>query len=309
VTFFPQLQLWQIRYVARSRGCLPPLVTAAVHGGVGQALYHAVCLARARASCRGCPAEPTCPYPTLFDPPAPSDPALRQLGVTNEAPRPFAISPERPFVPVGPHWFTVEPGDALLLRLVVTPEVQSVWRDLWRALVRAGRKGFGERRERVCCDLDAVEPLDPADPAPATYARLEFLTPVRLKSDGRIASELSPELLFEAIVRRAALWAALQRCAWSPPAAWREQSRSLRMRAHLRLLRVRRFSSTQRRLLEWPGLIGSIELEGEELPNLWPLLCFGAKAQIGKATTFGFGRFRLLNERSASELHSEEKHS
>ncbi len=290
----PRLELWQIVYVARSSGRLPPLVTTAIHGGLGHALYHVVCVAKARESCRGCPVEQSCAYPQLFDPPAGGDPALRELGVTNEPPRPFAISPEPPFLPRNGSPFLLQPGHTLRLRLVATPRVREVWPALQRALRRAGRIGFGERRDRVTFELEAVECVQPEELQPSARARLEFVTPLRIKNEGRVASSLSPQLLFEAIQRRAALLARLQGLPNADVALPIERLASLSMRADLRLVRVRRFSSTQRRTMEWPGLMGTVELEGAVLPQLWPWLVFAAKAQIGKATTFGFGRFELF---------------
>lgn len=289
----PRVDLWQVTYVAERDGFLPPLPTTAFHGGLGHALYHGVCVAKARPSCRGCPVERLCAYPRLFDPPVCELPLVRELGVTTEAPRPWALAPEAPFVPTGERPHPVRVDQVVRFRLAVTPAAADLWQPLLRALRRAGHFGFGERRQRVALKLLGVEPIGSEDPLPSTRVRLRLLTPLRIKHEGQIASSLTPRLLVEAIVRRAALLGSLGNdgCSW--PEDWREKADSLRMRANLRITRASRFSSTQRRLLRWPGLMGWIDLEGEALPELWPLLCFGSKAQIGKATTFGFGRYEV----------------
>lgn len=56
---------------------------------------------------------------------------------------------------------------------------------------------------------------------------------------------------------------------------------------------VRCYSIWQKRRMEWPGLMGKMVWRGPTLAALWPLLRFGEAVQIGKATTLGFGRYRL----------------
>jgi CRISPR/Cas system endoribonuclease Cas6 (RAMP superfamily) len=47
-----------------------------------------------------------------------------------------------------------------------------------------------------------------------------------------------------------------------------------------------------------PGLVGHVDLEGD-FREVWPLVRFAERTQIGKATTFGLGRFTV--ERISAE--------
>jgi CRISPR/Cas system endoribonuclease Cas6 (RAMP superfamily) len=44
------------------------------------------------------------------------------------------------------------------------------------------------------------------------------------------------------------------------------------------------------------GLLGRLTLSGDRLSDLWPLLWLGQHTHLGKGTSFGLGRYRLLPE-------------
>jgi hypothetical protein len=56
--------------------------------------------------------------------------------------------------------------------------------------------------------------------------------------------------------------------------------------------RWQRFSSRQRRRMEWDGILGTAAYEGEIAP-FWPYLVFGQWTHVGKGATFGLGGYRL----------------
>ena len=55
---------------------------------------------------------------------------------------------------------------------------------------------------------------------------------------------------------------------------------------------VRRYSTRQKQRIDMPGVVGTVDLEGD-LDELGPLLGFAERTQVGKATTFGLGRFLI----------------
>jgi hypothetical protein len=293
----PRLHVWQIQYEVTRAGELPPLPTTALHGALARAVYDQVCIAKARPNCAGCPAEPSCAYPVLFEPPTKELDSLRELGVTTEPPRPLAIAPEPPLVPTREEPIAVRPGDRVRFRLVALGKVWDYWDVLRRALRRVGRKGLGGRNSRVELQLEELNPVPTAETiAPTRIAdsvTVRFLTPVRLKNQGQIASSIDAPLLLDAIARRAALLAHLDETDWKPTEGLASAAAALHSVASVRLVRVGRYSGRQRRWMLWPGLVGTVRLRGPTLPELMPLLHFGSIAQVGKATTFGFGRYEL----------------
>jgi len=56
---------------------------------------------------------------------------------------------------------------------------------------------------------------------------------------------------------------------------------------------VRRYSSRQGRSMVWPGLMGVLDVAGPGVVQAWPLFAFCERVHVGKATSFGFGRYVL----------------
>ncbi|MCX8072835.1 MAG: CRISPR system precrRNA processing endoribonuclease RAMP protein Cas6 [Candidatus Binatia bacterium] len=294
MTELPRLHVWLVHYEVTRAGVLPPLPTTALHGALARTLYDDVCVAPARLHCDGCPAQLSCAYPTLFEPTASNGARARPFGVTTEPPRPLAIAPDKPFLPTSERPFAVKRGDILTFRIVATGCVWQYWKALRKALQRVGHRGLGPHGSRATLELAEVVELTKLLPTePVQEVTLSFVTPLRIKHQGRIASQLDPSMLFEAIVRRARLLSLFEAQPWEPPAEWQQLAGSLHSVADLRLVRVGRYSGRQGRWMLWPGLVGTMRLSGDAVNELLPLLHFGSLAQIGKASTFGFGRYDL----------------
>ncbi len=293
-TTLPPVVLLRVTFRVLTDGLLPALPTTALHGALARALWREVCVAPARPTCRGCPVEHTCAYPRLFDPAALAVGGVRELGVTGEVPRALWIAPEPPLVPTGDRPFPVEGAQEIAFRIGLAEFALDTLPALRRALRRVARRGFGPPGRALQMDLLAVAPLNGAAlGAPLPEVCVEFFTPVRLKHAGKIEAEPDAELLVQSLVRRARLLAAAGAAAWRPPFDVATVANSLGLRRDLRVVDVSRYSARQHARLTWPGLIGTIHLDGPGLADLWPLLRWGEGAQIGKATTFGFGRYVL----------------
>ncbi|GIW43293.1 MAG: CRISPR-associated endoribonuclease Cas6 [Candidatus Binatia bacterium] len=290
----PRLHVWLVRYEVLQDGTLPPLPTTALHGALARAVYSDVCIAPARPTCEACPAESHCAYPILFEPTPAACRRLREFGVTTEPPRPLAIAPDAPFLPTGESPIPVRRGQIVSFRLTATSKVWQYWEALRRGLERIGRQGLGPREERTRLRLVSVEAHSTPLPNENTNeVALRFVTPLRLKHSGQIASEVDGKVLAEALARRAVFIGHLEGLVWQAPpelGGWLESVESI---SAFRLVRVGRYSSRQGRWMRWPGLVGTLRLRGEGVRHLLPLLHFGSLAQVGKATTFGFGRYEL----------------
>jgi hypothetical protein len=291
----PSVTLRRATLRALTDGLLPSLPTTALHGALGRALWQEVCLAPARPTCRGCPAEKHCPYPRLFEPGVgvPTE-QEKAIGITDEAPRPLALAPEPPLVPTKTEAHRLNAGDRIAFRVSLAAVAEDALPHLVRALRRAARKGLGAGPTRVRFGLEEISTCDElSDQGPAERAQMHFLTPLRLKVNGRIQPNLDAAALVGALLRRAQLFASIEGRSWQPSFDPEGVATQLSVWPHLQVVPVWRFSNRQNRRMTWPGLVGVVELAGSGLVDLWPLLRFGERAQIGKATTFGFGRYAL----------------
>jgi len=238
--------------------------------------------------------EVTCAYPLLFEPAPWKDRVSRNLGVTDEPPRPLTLAPEEPLVPTKGKPIEVEKGESVAFRLAFVESAVQLLPVVVRALRRSRRTNFGSKARVVTLALQSVSLLSGSEPSlGGTKATLMFLTPLRLKRDGRIQSRIDAKGLLEALLRRAKLLSSIGGKLWVPPFEAEEVLAGLTLAADMQVVPVSRYSNRQKRSMVWPGLVGTVTVEGPALPQIWPLLCWGAGAQIGKATSFGFGRYRL----------------
>ncbi|MFW5740979.1 MAG: CRISPR system precrRNA processing endoribonuclease RAMP protein Cas6 [Myxococcota bacterium] len=297
----PELTTVLLRFRAEVEQRLPPLPTTAFHGTLGHALRELACLAPERKDCPDCPHLPLCPYAVLFEPRPVQDAGN---GVTNRAPPPIVIAPEEPIAGRDP--VVLRSGDVLTVRLsLVGSLVRQHLALIVAAMKKAGARGIGlpleERvrsmRKRPPLRLDEVQPLD-LDAAPlANRVQLRFTTPVRIKHDGKILGRLEAIPLYAAMTRRADL---LSRLYGTGPVALAAAPPFAIAASEMRMLGVRRYSTRQRQRIDMPGQIGWVELEGD-LPSITPLLRFLERVQMGKATTFGLGRFIIEDAARGAE--------
>lgn len=185
-----------------------------------------------------------------------------------------------------------------------------------RALQVAAETGIGSRRTRFALqDVAEIDPNAggvrrslhwPADnfqaPQPTVLApsprggrfQLNFLTPMRLKAEGRLVTpqRFAPAHLLSNLVRRVAMLMYFH--TETPLAtdyqALKQAADRVRMTAaDLTWHEMTRRSSRQDTTLQSGGLRGSVTLDFNDAPELWPFLRLGEVVQAGKGTSMGLG--------------------
>jgi hypothetical protein len=213
--------------------------------------------------------------------------------VTDRAPPPVVFAPESRIAADSP--FLLRQGDSLALRVTIIGAAHAQHAPLVLAAVRAAaRAGLGidpDRPDgpRPSLQLESVDPLPSLKLPVPSAVELEFLSPARLTRSSVVQRSLDAQLLYDALVRRADILAQLYgsgpvQMPTTPPFR-------IRM-ASTRSLDVTRYSSRQQRRIDLRGVLGVVVLEGD-LASVWPVLSFCERAQVGKATSQGFGRYRL----------------
>lgn len=308
---------------------LPPFLGSAVHGALSRAVYHTVCVFPRRTACGGCPLLPRCAYPLLFETPAPADDALRAAGIRDQAPRPLVVGPEPGWTRPSGNPFHLDAGAEIPVRLTLVGRAVDELPIVVVALQRLATRGLGlpadepenpaDRGPRPALRLARVTAADsphvvydgatdtyeaplcaPAsgagDDEPPEAAAIEFVTPLRLKHDGKLIDTVPPAVFLTTLARRANALSVL--FGSGTPAV--DEAECERLAAgiavvadELRRVHVTRYSARQRQRMSWPGLMGRLHWRGPALRTLRPLLRFGEQVQIGKGTALGFGRYRL----------------
>jgi len=214
--------------------------------------------------------------------------------VTTRGPTVLVVAPERAVTAAQPHHLTTR--DTFDLRVVLVGASAIAQSSLViGALRKMGELGLGLDREakgRCNFHLESLEQSTPSDvPAPPASGscRLRFTTPVRLVSDGKVLAAPDASILWTSIVRRLDVLGryvgvgALPHAGGTPFVLDNPQ---------LQTLAIGRHSSRQHARMTWPGFVGTVDVGGLT-PEAWSALWWASWVQLGKGTSFGFGRFEV----------------
>jgi CRISPR-associated endoribonuclease Cas6 len=199
------------------------------------------------------------------------------------------------------------------------------------ALERLGQRGLGARR--VPCTLSYVEssldgrpwllysvkdrtprsadgfeksvalPLQPPGPfmekTLSERVTIEFLTPLRVVYESRLANELPFHVLLRSLLRRIGHLSYFH-CGGDPSAfrfrEWIELASDVEtVEQDLKWFDWARYSSRQQTTMRMGGLLGRVTFRGRLAP-FYPFLAAGEVIHAGKGTSFGLGRFRILSQ-------------
>ena len=296
---------------------LPAYKGAVLRGGFGSVFRRTICCQRHHRTCEPCPLHYVCPYPLLFEPsPPPGSEALR----THEAiPRPFVLEPPQD------RRRLYAPGDELCFGLTLVGKATRYLPYFIVAFLRLGELGLGRARSRYV--LQRVEALHPstgrvipiyengalltegqesvvsyAEIAQAASAEnasrltLHFLTPARLKYNGRYLEDAPPfHVVVRTLLRRVSSLSYFH-CGqrWETDyRGWIQQAQEVETEtAEVRWVDWERYSTRQRQRMNLGGITGRVTYKGELTPFL-PLLRLGELIHVGKGATFGNGQYRM----------------
>lgn len=280
---------------------------ATLRGGLGYMLKKFFCV-RSRGGCGGCPLTLTCVYRKLFEPgPAAGQSETRGL--------PGIADPPRPFILEYAGGERVSSTDLVRFRLVLVGEAAACYHYLIYAFIELGEQGLA--RERLKFTVERVDQMivfgpvmlytaadqtiRPAAASPPPLKTvpesptLTFLTPVRIKHNGKYAWNGSFFPLCQALLWRLTLLEKL----YGGGAAKRDgramvaAARQVPIReARLEWRDLKRFSTRQKQKTLHGGYAGTVAY-GPVPPELRPLLAIGELLHVGHNATFGLGAYRI----------------
>lgn len=285
---------------------LPPFKGSTFRGAMGWALRRVVCL-EADTPCRDCDHPEECLYPRLFRT------ALlpESSGRDSSPPPPFVLLPPLS----GRRQY--QPGDHLSCRLTLVGSAIESLPLFVRALAAMGRKGMGWGKGR--CRLEGVWAQDGDAPAALfrqgrwTGARiptlrppeappeavqqyrrlqLDFTTPLRLTSGGRLTARPEFSFLIQRLLERVSslLNHYHQGCPRLPMEEILHLASQVKLvEAELQWFDWTRYSSLQNCRMQLGGVVGSAWYEGP-VGAFLPLLESAQFIHVGKQASFGLGR-------------------
>jgi CRISPR-associated endoribonuclease Cas6 len=126
---------------------------------------------------------------------------------------------------------------------------------------------------------------------------IKFLTPTRLKYEARLIPYLEFHIFIRNLLRRISLLSYFH-CGEELNIDYRgliDEAKKIKViRSDLRWFDWQRYSNRQSTKMKMGGLIGEILFEGDFKPFI-NFLLLGEYIHVGKGTTFGLGKYKILN--------------
>lgn len=310
-----ELGSWRFILKAQNDGRLPGFKGSTIRGAFGMALRRMSCIAGINNDCRRCMVFENCMYALTFESVNNKEKNKGKfLGVYEYIPHPFAFSDKSG----GKRDY--KKGESLEFEmLLVEPYIGRLPYYIY-ALKNAAETGLG-KDNALKFVLEAVRGKDGADVYTRTSDKLDesyvqsrvsaenimagraagnveidFLTPVRIKHNEKLAEKIDFKILATALLRRASGIAAHYAGADTRVDANEYLADAGKVKTKKDSLAWHdweRFSKRQKGKMKMGGLKGSIVFEGKELKKYIPLLRLGEVLKIGKGTSMGLGEYRV----------------
>lgn len=278
---------------------------ATLRGGFGYTLKSLVCMTGAR-SCENCMFGRSCAYRFLFEtPPPPDAPRMRSY---KSIPRPFTFRAR-------------QQGASLTVLLTLFGEALNFLPYFVYTFDKLGGKGLGKERVRfrvkkVVHGEKVVYPVNGAvasdmipdtlvlEPGAPREGRVSLLfdTPLLMRKNGQFLLHFDSCAFFSTLLRRITNLNAFfgkDKCARVDPKIYLTPASGLEVHSSMKIVERSRFSTRQKKTLDYSGLVGEVTLSGDT-GTLLGLLRAGELTGVGKNTAFGGGVYRMKNMKGYS---------
>ena len=273
-----------------------------IRGGVGEMLLQQHCLSD--RNCSDCCFREDCSVPRIYYHPLKIKPAFvtsgESLGYAWEC------SDKRTFV---------QAGEYLCFRLILFGNTIIYFQDILQALYSLGMVGIGKENakfrimevmnEKNMPILDqgniynkriliskVGEYIKRKDVSRRDDMRIRFLSPLSLKYQGTFLQEFQGKALMDAAVRRIYMLNCMEGNDLEMPRTDKEPAV---LQQNVKNVRVPRYSNTHKSHITLHGICGECVLA--DLPEeMVPFLIAGELVHIGKNTSMGFGKYKIIRE-------------
>lgn len=293
---------------------LPVYKGSTLRGGFGYALKEVSCALK-HQDCGTCMLRDRCIYLYLFETPPPPDAEMMRLYPT--APHPFIIEPP------GDSDRIIRQGEDFGFGLTIVGRALEYLPYFVYAFIRLGERGLGKKKGAFSLEdvsivsRDGLLSIYQADsvslkkPDVSSTSRMvedrcralnstqclsiEFKTPARIKSDGHLTDAPEFHHLIRALLRRLSAFSYFH-CDKKLEVDFRgliERARKVEcVSSNLVWRDWERYSSRQKQKMTLGGFVGEMKFAGD-LFEFLPLLAWGEVLHVGKAASFGLGKYTL----------------
>jgi CRISPR-associated endoribonuclease Cas6 len=298
---------------------MPAYKGSTLRGGFGHAFKKVVCVKREKV-CETCLLRGKCVYSYVFETPPPPD--TSKMKKYPYAPHPFVITP-----PLEAKRLYRE-NERLCFELTLVGKSIDFLPYFIYTFDELGKMGIGKDKgkyqleevrainigerskakgEKVIYsgkdktlhnnyEIMKVDDLGPFPLSPSTLP-LSFVTPTRLKYDGQLSPTLEFHILIRNLLRRISLLSYFH-CGEELVLDFKgliEEAKNIKaLKENLHWQDWERYSNRQETKMKMGGFVGSVKFQGE-FEKFIPFLLLGEYIHVGKGTSFGLGKYQILN--------------
>lgn len=294
---------------------LPAYKGAVFRGGFGYAFKKIVCIQRSRKECADCLLRRSCVYSYIFETAPPEN--AKVLRLYKAIPHPFVIEPPLDDARV------IKENGRLTFNLILIGKAVDYLPYFILTFAELGKQGMGRNRSKFLLEkvenvglngtgktvftseeeilqndfplLNAAQ-LNHAEKSNGkSRIEIEFLTPFRVRFDGKITDDIKFHIIFRNLMRRVSslLYFHCGREMDCDYKAYIEYAEKVETASNnLQWFDWERYSTRQKQKMTLGGVLGQVKYEGNLEPFL-PFLKLGEYVHVGKGTSFGLGKYQI----------------
>lgn len=294
---------------------LPLYKGSTFRGGLGNVFKRTLCISRDK-KCDDCVLLTKCAYSYCFETPAKDKGKAR----SSNWPHPYIIEPPSEAKTA------YQKGEQIELRLILIGKGIDYLPYFVLVFDELGKHGIGKGRgkyllERVTDNNEApvymseshflsdsyeIKTFDKIKEEISTFnskrITLHFLAPTRIKYKGRLTKEPNFKILTETLLRRISALSFYHCGEHFGYSDLIEKAGSVSIiKSDLKWRDWERYSSRQNTRMKLGGFVGTITFEGN-LREFMPFVKLGEYIHIGKQTSFGLGKYEIINTNNSGVL-------
>jgi len=294
---------------------LPPYKGSTLRGGFGMAFRRIACACRQK-ECKNCMLQANCPYAYIFESAPPAD--AQALSKYESIPRPFVLEP-----PLD-NKTLYQKGESLSFGLIIFGRAITFLPYFILAFKEMGEMGIGKGRKPYRLErLAAANPFNGREEevyshisgriynrdlsvsgkdlflligkAAPGQVNIDFQTMARIKFGDIFVRHIEFHMLMRSLLRRlSALLYFHHGLEWKAEfvSLIKKAEQVTRVSDRTRWVDWERYSRRQDARMNMGGVVGQVSYQGE-LAEFYPILKLGELVHVGKACTFGMGKYRM----------------
>lgn len=292
------------------QGHLPPFWGPTLRGAFGHHLKKTVCHAN-RGECPTCIVRANCAYSYIFEGLPPENRDIMRL--YPHIPQPFVLIAD-----MGSDT-GIHSGQPFQFGMRLFGKAIELFPYIVYSLLEIGKQGLG--KDRIPFQIDSItqpssdqmlyengstclgtlkkESFSASNIVPEHNLIIEFITPTKIQIDGKEATSIEFDTLVKTALRRISILSYF----YGAPSDTECRIADFltgdgaieKISDQTQVYEFSRFSGRQKKQVTLKGIVGKIVFSGD-WAQCRPILELASICNIGKATSFGFGRIRLLQE-------------